>query len=128
MMVKYTARTCAQYLSTRREVDSPEHGAKIYHSLVLRGKLQSAVHSITEREKGGVFQPEDMCPKTGQPVLEFLRSKHPKACPPTARSLEAYGDKPLTMVPVDITDPTVTTVVRRLSGSEVPRGVYSISL
>ena len=75
-----------------------------------------------------MFHPEDRCPKTGQPVSEVLRSKHPEALPPTARSLEAYGGKPLAMVPVDITDMTVATVPRRLSGSAGTVGVDLIRL
>ena len=109
-------------------IDFPYHRAKIYHSLVIRGKLRSSFHWITKREKGRVFHPEYMYPKTGQLVLEVLRSKHPLACPSTARSLEAYGVKPLTMVPLDITDETMATVVRRLAGSAGPGGVDSISL
>ena len=128
MLMEDTARTCAQYLSTSRGEDSLEHRAKIYHSLVLWGKLQSAVCCITEREKRGVIQPEDTFTKKGQPVLEVLRSNHPKAFLPTAQSLEADGGKPLEMVPVDITDVTVVTVLRQLLGSENSGGVGSISL
>ena len=72
MLVEDTARTCAQYLSTIRGEDYPEHRAKIYHSLVLQGKLQSVLRWITDRGKGGVFKPEETCSKKGQPVLEVL--------------------------------------------------------
>ena len=50
-----------------------------------------------------------------------LREKPPQ-------SLEAYGGKPLAMLPLDITDATVATVARRLAGSSGTGGVYSISL
>ena len=69
MLVGDTARTCAQYLSTRKGEDSLKNRAKIYHSLVLRVKLRSAVIWATNRQKGGVFHPGDTCPRTGQPVL-----------------------------------------------------------
>ena len=75
-----------------------------------------------------MLQFEDTRPKTGQPVLYILRSKQPKACIPTAQSLEAYGVNPLAMVPVDISDATVETVARQLLGSAGPEGVDSISL
>ena len=55
---------------------------------------------------------EDTCPKTGLPVLDVLRSKHSKARPPSVHSLEAYGGKPPTVVPVDITYATVAIVSR----------------
>ena len=69
---------------------------------MLQGKLQSEVFWITEREKGGVFRPEETCPKIGQLVLEVLRTNHPKARPPTARILEAYGGKSPAMVGLGI--------------------------
>ena len=105
-----------------------ESWAKIYHRLVLRGKLRSVVRWITDREKDRVFQPGDTCPKTGQPILEVLRSKYPEARPRTAGSLEAYGGKPPEMVPVDITDAAVATIARRLSGAAAPGGVDFVSL
>ena len=114
MLVEDTLRTCEKYLNTSRGGNYPENKAKIYHSLVLRGKLQSAVFWIMEREKEGVPQPEDTCPKTGQTVLDVLHSKHPKACPATTKSLEAYRGKSLEMVPEEITDVTVATVLQRL--------------
>ena len=68
ILAEYTELTCAQYLSTCRREDSPEHRAKIYHILVLCGKLHSEVRYITDREKGGVFQPGYIFPKIFQPV------------------------------------------------------------
>ena len=65
-----------------------------------------------EREKGGVLQLKNTFPKIDLRVLDVLLSKHPKACPPSAHSLEAYRDKPLAMVLVDITDAKVVTVAR----------------
>ena len=59
-----------------------------------------------------MFQPEDTCPKTGQPVLEVLHLKHPEVCPETEKSMKAYRGKPLAMVPVDIMDVTVATVAQ----------------
>ena len=72
--------------------------------------------------------PEETFPNTGQSILDVLRPKHPKACPSTAQSMEAYGGKPPGLVPVEITDAAVVTVLRRLLGSESSGGVDSISL
>ena len=69
ILVEDMACTCAQYLSTSRGNDSPEHREKIYHSLVLWGKIRLTAYWITEREKGGVLQMGDTCPETGHPVL-----------------------------------------------------------
>ena len=43
MLVEETLRTCALYLTAAGRAESKEHRAKKYHSLVLRGKLRTAV-------------------------------------------------------------------------------------
>ena len=95
---------------------------------MLWEKLQSAVRWITEREKGGVIQPETPCLKSGQPVLDFSRSKEPEDRPPSAQSLDAYVGKPTGNGAVEITYRAVATVARQLLGSVGPGGVDSISL
>ena len=84
MLVEDTLRSCKQYLTIIHREETVEHRAKTYHSLVLRGKLRTAVRWITEWEKGGVLLPEDNCTKTVELVMEVLRTKHPDACPPSA--------------------------------------------
>ena len=83
---------------------------------------------ITERETGGVLQPEGLCTKTGDRVVEVLHAKHPDAQPPSAACLDAYPGPPSEMVPVDITDDVVSAVAGRLSGGAGPGGTDSISL
>ena len=61
-------------------------------------------------------------------MLEVLLSNHPDARPPTAISFEAYGGKPLDIVPVYITNETVASVARQLSGAAGPRGSDLVSL
>ena len=90
MLVEDTVRTCAMYIYTRRGKESTEYWAKIFHSLVLQGKLSSDVWWITEREKGSVFQPGDIFPKTGKPVLDVLHLEHLGARSPTAGSFKDY--------------------------------------
>ena len=60
--------------------------AKIFHRLVLRGKLRSSVQWTTDRDKGGVFQLGGIFLKTGKPVLEVLYLNHPGVRPPTTGS------------------------------------------
>ena len=67
-------------------------------------------------------------PKTGQPVLEVLRSNNPETRPPISSSLEAYRGKPPAIVPVHITDATVATAARRLFGAAGPEGVDLVRL
>ena len=52
-------RTCVEYLTVAQIEETAEHRPQTYHSLVLRGKLRTAVKWITERETGGVLQLRD---------------------------------------------------------------------
>ena len=72
MLVRDNLRSYEEYLTAARREETAEHRAQTYHSLVLRGKFQSAVRWITERKTGGVLQPGDRCEKTGDRVLEVL--------------------------------------------------------
>ena len=122
MLVEDTLRSCTQYLTAVRREETAEHRAKSYHILVLRGKLRTAVRWITKQEKRGVLLTEDNCTKTGEQVMEVLRTKHPDACPPLAAYLDAYPNNPPEMVPVDITNDVVSAVAGRLSGGAGPGG------
>ena len=53
---------------------------------------------------------------------------HPEARSPTAAILDSYLDRPPELVPVNITDNTVTAVAGRLSGGAGPGGTDSVSL
>ena len=75
-----------------------------------------------------MLQPAERCTKTGEKVMEVLRTKRPEARPPIAASLDLYQDLPPEIVPVDITDNTVTEVAGRLSVGAVLGGGYSVSL
>ena len=75
-----------------------------------------------------MLQPGERCEKTGDRVLEVLRSKYPEARTPTAACLESYTGFSPELTPVDITDDTVTAVAGRLSGGAGPGGTDSVSL
>ena len=107
MLTEDMVRTWAQYLSISRGEDTPDHWEKIYHILVLWGKLNLAVQLITDRKKGGVFQPGYICYKTVQPILEVLCLNHPGTRPPTAINFESYGGKTPAFMPVNTTDEMV---------------------
>ena len=66
--------------------------------------------------------------KTGERVMEVLRTKHLYASPPLAASLDAYPNNPPEMVPVDITDDVVVAVAGRLSGGAGPGATDLVSL
>ena len=61
--------------------------AQSYYDTVLSGKLWQAVRRATDRDGGGCLLLEDKCTKTGRPVAEVLREKHPNMrVPPVENS------------------------------------------
>ena len=90
--------------------------------LVLQCKLRTVVWWITEWETGGVPQPEEHCTETGYRVMDLMCTKHLNARLPQAASIETYKGRPPEIVPVEITEDTVTEVVGHLSGGAGPGG------
>ena len=95
---------------------------------MLHGKMRTAVRWITKWETGGVLQAGERCTKTGDRVMEVLRAKHPESRTQTAASLYSYPDRPPELVPVEITDDTVTAVAERLLCGAGPGGTDSVSV
>ena len=103
MLVEGTLRVCGGYLTVAWREDTAEHRAQTYHSLVIHGKLRTAVWWITKHETGGVLQPGDRYKNTGDRVMEVLCAKHTEAQSPTSASLDSYLDRHPVLIPVDIT-------------------------
>eukprot|EP00957_Ditylum_brightwellii_P110884 8457338-Ditylum_brightwellii.AAC.1 len=61
----------------RSPQQSLDSRARKFNGQVLAGKLRAAVRQATNRGGGGVLFPDDPCTKTGRPVLEVLKEKHP---------------------------------------------------
>ena len=85
--------------------------ARRFHKTVLSGKLWQAFRRATDREGGGCLLLDDQCTKTGQPVAEVLREKHPDTSVPpvenpTCAAFEEYEDIPET-APLDFTEDDV---------------------
>jgi hypothetical protein len=127
MLVQDTVKTSLSLLShVRRQMDDQEI-ARTYNRMVLQGKLRQAVRWITQRHKGGILYPDDIDIKTGMPVIDVLKSKHPEARVPDVGDLPHYDETP-EFVDVDITADTVESVARKLSGSAGPGGIDSVGL
>ncbi|KAL7530959.1 hypothetical protein ACHAXR_003772 [Thalassiosira sp. AJA248-18] len=79
---------------------------------------------------GGIFQPYDKCSKTGLPVIDVLRSKHPEAVIPPAEDFDAYPDYPDSMefMPMYFWEEHVAKAATRLSGGAGPCGLDGIQL
>ena len=127
MLVQNTERTMESLLSAKQGGLTNEQRAKVFHRRMLRGDVRGAVRFITDREKGGILQPNDIDEKTGDSVETVLRSKHPDARIPKPESLPQYANTP-DFVEVDITEGAVEKVARRLSGSAGLGGTDSHAL
>jgi hypothetical protein len=83
-----------------------ETQAREFNASVLLGRLPSAVRNLTNRESGGVLEPDAACTKTGLPMLEVLQQKHPALREPPVvggenEAFERYDSTP-TALPVDV--------------------------
>ncbi|WP_288991947.1 hypothetical protein [uncultured Marinobacter sp.] len=115
-------------------VQDNESKARAFNSKVLSGRLRAAVRNLTNRDQGGVLQPDDDCTKTGRPVLEVLRGKHPSMRDPAPdledqarESFEPYAHLPAP-VPVEITGDLVEKVASKPSGGAGPGGTDAVDL
>ena len=106
MLVEDTTRISRAMVSKVARGMSEEAISKTFTSLVLKGKIRTAVRLVTFRGAGSVLSPENMDAKSGQPVVDVLRVKHPAPIVPNVRVLEHYDVVP-EFVPIDITEDTV---------------------
>ena len=66
--------------------------ARRYNSMVLDGKIRSAVRTITDRDPGGLLAPDDIDSKSGDTVIDVLRGKHPDAAIPFDFHFDEYPE------------------------------------
>jgi hypothetical protein len=103
-----------------------------FNETVLSGRLRQATRNLLSRETGkGVLPPDALCTKTGEPVLDVLRAKHPPLRDPAVDlgpggAFEPYPECP-TAVPIDCTGQTIESVASSLTGSAGPSGVDAVA-
>ena len=107
IMFKETTCTCEKYLSKALWGELEDEWEKMFHILVLQGKLWTTVQWISGRDKVRVMQPGDAFTNTETSVLDVLRSKHPEACDPSAISIGTYPGQHPKLVPADLTEDTI---------------------
>ena len=115
----------------RREKTADEKD-RDFNTRVLSGHLRSAVRGITMRDGGNVLSADGVCSKSGLPVIDVLRAKHPPPREPTSMGVEGgafetYDTTPVT-IPLVISSDTVEEVSAKLTGSAGPGGPDSITL
>ncbi len=116
--VEEEALICGFGASHGKEFEVESAGRR-YDSMVMGGKLRAAVWMITARDPGGLFKPHNRCSKTGHPVIDVLREKHPEAVVPRLEDFDAYPDDEdsLESMPISCFKEQVAKAAARLSGN-----------
>ena len=85
---------------------------------------------VTDRDPGGLLKPNDTCLKTGRPVIDVLREKHPDARVPIEDDFDVHpgGQECLESPPIYCYEENVAKVAVKLSGGAGPCGVEGIML
>ena len=105
--------------------------AKAFHAKVMAGRLRSAVRGLTDREGGGVRQPDDLCSKAGRPVHEVLTEKHPPLRDPVVGEVNGAFEPHDTVpqpIPTVVGEDTVLKVAAELSGGGGLTGTDGVDL
>ena len=82
---------------------------------------------LGEPISGEVMTKDNICTKTGKPVIAVLLSKNLHMATPHVNILEQYNSIPK-MIPLDITSTIVESVISKIHGAAGPGGVNIITL
>ena len=109
-----------------------ESVARSYHSMVINGKVREAVRNATSRGGGGLLHPDSTDAKSGKPVVDVLRDKHPAMRIPDAgadgvMAFEPYDAVPAPL-PLDCSEAMAARVAKGLSGGAGPDSIDSRDL
>ena len=115
---------CAEALIKRRQGNAkPIERAKVFTSLVCRGKIRNAMR---QRDKGGLLMPDDIDEKSGEQASDVIRSKHPNTRDVKINNVPHCGTCP-ELINANASEENIETVAKRASGSARPLGVDSVS-
>ena len=107
----------ARVSSMRGELNDKEIFRR-FDQMVKHGEIRSAARFVTERLAGGVLLPDQIDEKSGKPVLEALRLKHPEPHDPDYARLRAqFPDSPPPIPHVSITEKMIREGAVKLSGA-----------
>ena len=127
MLISSTVLCAEAQMNRKRGVLTIKERAKIFSSLICRGKLRAAIRYASEREKGGILMPGDVDEKSGDLVSGVLASEHPIGRDVEISSLPIFEFCP-ELINIEVTEDSVEKVARRLSGSAGPSGIDSVAM
>ncbi len=129
-LVSNTVSEVTSHTTGPPKPQSEDSRHRTFNSTVLSGQLRKAIRHLTNRDSGGVLDPANACTKTGLPVLEVLKSKHPQARWSNILqpgSYKAYPKAP-DALPLDITAEHVKRATSWLSGAAGVNGIDGVEL
>jgi hypothetical protein len=116
MLVQGNESTLELNLHKKQGPETPDQQAKTFHQKVLKSDLRGAMRYLTEREKGGVLLPDDVCSKIGLRVAGVLDSKHPTTREPDPDAFHQNESCP-EFIDINVTEDAVEKTARKMSGA-----------
>jgi hypothetical protein len=115
---------------TRLRRENTTSMARKYHNMILCGKVRAAVRTVTNRDGGRAYCPFNLDSKSGCPIINMLREKHPKSRVPSDEDFNEHPGAPdcLESMPIYCFEECVAKVAARLSGGAGPCGIDAIIL
>ena len=100
--------------------------------MIKRGHVRSVVRVVTNRDLGDLYLPTDTCTKTGRPVIDILREKHPDPTIPDESHFDEYSaevtEESMTTMSLYFTDKDVAKAAKGLGGCAGPAGIGGLVL
>ena len=127
MLVSNTVMCAEAQMGRKKGAMKVTERAKVFSSLICRGKIRAAIRYACEREKEGVLMPEDTDEKSGDLLFDTLKAKHPDARDIPVENLPTFESCPY-LIEVEVTDENVEQAAKKLSRSAGPSGIHSISM
>jgi hypothetical protein len=96
-----------------------------YNNMVLGGKVRAAVQMETNRGSGRPYRPHNLDSKSGHPVINLLKDRHPDCRLLSNEDFNAYPDaaNQHDTMPVYCYEECVAKAAAPFSGSAGPCGV-----
>ena len=127
MLVKDITCTSLAMISKITRGVSEEVVSKTFTSLVLKGKIHSAVRFATLRGAGGVLLTNEIDLNLGRLVIDVIFQEHPAPIVSAVKVLKHYNVIP-EFVPLNVTKYTVKAISRKLTGAADLVDIDAVSL
>ena len=105
-----------------------EANGRRYQGKIHDGKLRAAVRMVTDRNGGKFYLPHEEDSKTGRPVIDVLRDKHPPTAVPPEDDFDEYVEDEPEPLPIECYEEHVARQASHLSGGAGPDSTDSQTL